>query len=347
MVEGDEYDSAFFDKRPKFVHYLPDVAIIGNVEYDHADIYPDLAAVQTRVRAAAERRPAARAARGRAGEPGAARAAAARAARRWRPSASSEGADWRAVDVRPRGRRLALPPARCAGPATWASSRCRLAGEHNLRNALAALAAADAAGVAARRRAGRPRRASAGVKRRLEVRGRGARRRRSTTTSRTTRPRCARRCARCARVAPAARAAWSPSSSRARTRRARASSRTTSPAPSQDADRVLVAGRAPAGQGAGGAAPLRGASWCAAIAELGRRRRASSPRWTTIVAQPGRDAAGGGPGGRSSPTAASAGSTRSCCGPRRWTGDCTAVQRRAVVCHAVRHESVVASIMSA
>src|SRR4029077_11568824 len=47
VVEGDEYDSAFFDKRPKFVHYLPDVAIIGNLEYDHADIYPDLAAVQT------------------------------------------------------------------------------------------------------------------------------------------------------------------------------------------------------------------------------------------------------------------------------------------------------------
>ena len=46
VVEGDEYDCAFFDKRPKFVHYLPDVAIIGNVEFDHADIYPDLASVQ-------------------------------------------------------------------------------------------------------------------------------------------------------------------------------------------------------------------------------------------------------------------------------------------------------------
>ena len=46
VIEGDEYDCAFFDKRPKFVHYLPSVAIIGNVEYDHADIYPDLAAVQ-------------------------------------------------------------------------------------------------------------------------------------------------------------------------------------------------------------------------------------------------------------------------------------------------------------
>jgi len=46
VVEGDEYDTAFFDKRPKFVHYLPDVAIIGNLEFDHADIYADLAAVQ-------------------------------------------------------------------------------------------------------------------------------------------------------------------------------------------------------------------------------------------------------------------------------------------------------------
>ena len=46
VVEGDEYDTAFFDKRPKFVHYLPDIAIIGNLEFDHADIYSDLAAVQ-------------------------------------------------------------------------------------------------------------------------------------------------------------------------------------------------------------------------------------------------------------------------------------------------------------
>jgi len=46
VVEGDEYDTAFFDKRPKFVHYLPDIAIIGNVEFDHADIYADLPAVQ-------------------------------------------------------------------------------------------------------------------------------------------------------------------------------------------------------------------------------------------------------------------------------------------------------------
>lgn len=42
VIEGDEYDSAFFDKGPKFMHYLPHVAVLGNVEFDHADIYPTL-----------------------------------------------------------------------------------------------------------------------------------------------------------------------------------------------------------------------------------------------------------------------------------------------------------------
>jgi UDP-N-acetylmuramate: L-alanyl-gamma-D-glutamyl-meso-diaminopimelate ligase len=46
VVEGDEYDSAFFDKRPKFVHYLPDLLIINNIEFDHADIYPDLTSIE-------------------------------------------------------------------------------------------------------------------------------------------------------------------------------------------------------------------------------------------------------------------------------------------------------------
>lgn len=46
VVEGDEYDSAYWDKGPKFLHYVPEVAIIGNVEFDHADIYSDFAAVR-------------------------------------------------------------------------------------------------------------------------------------------------------------------------------------------------------------------------------------------------------------------------------------------------------------
>ncbi len=46
VVEGDEYDTAYWDKGPKFLHYLPEVAIVGNVEFDHADIYADFAAVR-------------------------------------------------------------------------------------------------------------------------------------------------------------------------------------------------------------------------------------------------------------------------------------------------------------
>lgn len=47
VIEADEYDSAFFDKRPKFMHYRPRIAILNNLEFDHADIYADLAAIQT------------------------------------------------------------------------------------------------------------------------------------------------------------------------------------------------------------------------------------------------------------------------------------------------------------
>jgi UDP-N-acetylmuramate: L-alanyl-gamma-D-glutamyl-meso-diaminopimelate ligase len=47
VVEADEYDTAFFDKRSKFVHYRPQIAILNNLEYDHADIFPDLAAIET------------------------------------------------------------------------------------------------------------------------------------------------------------------------------------------------------------------------------------------------------------------------------------------------------------
>ncbi len=50
VVEGDEYDSAFFDKGPKFLHYLPYVAVVGNIEFDHADIYRDLEAIKLQFR---------------------------------------------------------------------------------------------------------------------------------------------------------------------------------------------------------------------------------------------------------------------------------------------------------
>ena len=47
VIEADEYDTAFFDKRSKFVHYRPRTAILNNLEYDHADIFPDLTAIET------------------------------------------------------------------------------------------------------------------------------------------------------------------------------------------------------------------------------------------------------------------------------------------------------------
>ncbi len=47
IIEGDEYDTAFFDKGPKFLHYFPDAVILTSVEFDHADIYQNLDEVKT------------------------------------------------------------------------------------------------------------------------------------------------------------------------------------------------------------------------------------------------------------------------------------------------------------
>src|SRR5438067_5617561 len=50
VIEGDEYDTAFFDKGPKFLHYLPRIVLLKNIEFDHADIYADLEALKTSFR---------------------------------------------------------------------------------------------------------------------------------------------------------------------------------------------------------------------------------------------------------------------------------------------------------
>src|SRR5437763_16028004 len=47
VIEGDEYDSAFFDKRSKFIHYLPELVIVNNIEFDHADIFRDVTEIKT------------------------------------------------------------------------------------------------------------------------------------------------------------------------------------------------------------------------------------------------------------------------------------------------------------
>jgi UDP-N-acetylmuramate: L-alanyl-gamma-D-glutamyl-meso-diaminopimelate ligase len=168
VLEGDEYDCAFFDKRPKFVHYMPDVALIGNVEYDHADIYPDLASVQRAFMHLLNLVPR----RGLvvAGlETPALREILPRAHCPVETFGLSAEADWRAVDVRPSDegwRFRLLRKGRDLG-----DFDLPLPGEHNLRNALAALAVAAAAGVDPQ--TARPALAAfRGVKRRLEVRGR-------------------------------------------------------------------------------------------------------------------------------------------------------------------------------
>jgi UDP-N-acetylmuramate: L-alanyl-gamma-D-glutamyl-meso-diaminopimelate ligase len=167
VVEGDEYDCAFFDKRPKFMHYLPDVAVIGNVEFDHADIYPDLAAVQTAFRRLIDLVPR----RGlvvAGAESPALRELLPGARCRVETFAIESASDWRASEVRTDALGTRFRLARQGvdlGEFTLA-----LAGQHNVRNALAALAAAAAVGVSPE--SARPSLAVfGGVKRRLEVRG--------------------------------------------------------------------------------------------------------------------------------------------------------------------------------
>jgi UDP-N-acetylmuramate: L-alanyl-gamma-D-glutamyl-meso-diaminopimelate ligase len=166
VVEGDEYDCAFFDKRPKFVHYLPEVAVVGNIEFDHADIYPDLEAVRTafvRFLNVIPRRGLLLAG----SESPVVAELLPRAHCRVETFGLQEGADWRAVEVRPEGEgtRFRLlhqgrDQGELAGPP----------GEHNVRNALAALGVAAAVGVGPE--TARPAlEAFGGVRRRLEVRG--------------------------------------------------------------------------------------------------------------------------------------------------------------------------------
>ncbi|UHQ25125.1 UDP-N-acetylmuramate:L-alanyl-gamma-D-glutamyl-meso-diaminopimelate ligase [Lysobacter sp. 5GHs7-4] len=145
VVEADEYDTAFFDKRSKFVHYRPLVAILNNLEYDHADIFPDVAAIQRQFHHLVRTVPR----RGRLivnGED--ARLAEVLAMGCWTP-VDTFGLDGRAAYTWS-ARLLAEDGSVFAvvrdgveiGEVRWP-----LLGRHNVMNALAALAAANAVGV--------------------------------------------------------------------------------------------------------------------------------------------------------------------------------------------------------
>ncbi|WP_428420204.1 UDP-N-acetylmuramate:L-alanyl-gamma-D-glutamyl-meso-diaminopimelate ligase [Methylibium sp.] len=164
VIEADEYDTAFFDKRSKFVHYRPRTAVLNNLEFDHADIFADLAAIETQFHHLLRTVPASGRVIVNAREESLARVL--------------ERGCW--SDVQRFGVRGDVPGFRARGEphsfdvlksgvqvgrVEWA-----LLGEHNQLNALAAIAAAEHVGVApadaARALAG-----FANVKRRLELRG--------------------------------------------------------------------------------------------------------------------------------------------------------------------------------
>ncbi|WP_255475815.1 UDP-N-acetylmuramate:L-alanyl-gamma-D-glutamyl-meso-diaminopimelate ligase [Luteimonas sp. 9C] len=143
VVEADEYDTAFFDKRSKFVHYRPTVAILNNLEFDHADIFPDVAAIQRQFHHLVRTVPA----RGRLIVNGHdARLAEVLAMGCWTPVERfgfDAAFEWCAVKRSDDGSLFeVLRNGASIGTVEWP-----LLGDHNVLNALAALAACAAVGV--------------------------------------------------------------------------------------------------------------------------------------------------------------------------------------------------------
>jgi len=141
VVEADEYDSAFFDKRSKFVHYRPRTAVLNNLEFDHADIFPDLAAIERQFHHLLRTVP---------GEGLVIYPAAEQALRRvvgmgcWTPvQTTGEGGQWQARLISEDGSQFAvLFDGVEQGEVRWS-----LTGQHSVANALVTLAAARHVGV--------------------------------------------------------------------------------------------------------------------------------------------------------------------------------------------------------
>ncbi len=166
IVEGDEYDTAFFDKGPKFLHYFPDALILTSVEFDHADIYVDLAAVKTAFKRLVNLIPRRGVIVAYDGSANVGECVAGALCRVERYGFSAE-ADWRIQNLRHEGGLTRWEVWR--GGAIWAEFEMRLAGEHNALNATAAAALATGQGIG--KEAIQAALASfKSVKRRLEVR---------------------------------------------------------------------------------------------------------------------------------------------------------------------------------
>ena len=145
LIEGDEYDTAFFDKGPKFMHYFPDALILTHVEFDHADIYKDLDAVKTAFQRLVNLVPR----RGRIvafdGAPNV-RDCVAKAMCPVEFYGSHPDSHWRVSEMTHEGGRTEWTVARAGKP--WAQLRLPMAGEHNALNATAAAALAAGQGIA-------------------------------------------------------------------------------------------------------------------------------------------------------------------------------------------------------
>jgi UDP-N-acetylmuramate: L-alanyl-gamma-D-glutamyl-meso-diaminopimelate ligase len=167
VIEGDEYDSAFFDKTAKFLKYLPDIAVINNVEFDHADIYADFDAVSLAFRRLVNLVPRRGLLLIGADSPGA-RALVDKAVSRVQTFGTAADVDWQAHDLEPSGGSTRFKVRRSGAP--FGVFEVPLVGAYNVRNATAAIAVATEVGISAERIA-EGLRAFAGVKRRLEIVG--------------------------------------------------------------------------------------------------------------------------------------------------------------------------------
>ncbi len=165
VIEADEYDTAFFDKRAKFVHYRPRTAILNNLEYDHADIYPDVASIRRQFNQLLRTVPAAGRLVVNGDDP---ELATTLKLGCWTPveTFGAAGSDWSARDEGGESAHFAV----YFRGGKVAEVKWTLLGKHNVMNALAAIAAAAHVGVEPARAAqalGEFR----GVKRRMEIRG--------------------------------------------------------------------------------------------------------------------------------------------------------------------------------
>ena len=177
VIEADEYDTAFFDKRSKFVHYRPRTAILHNLEFDHADIFPDLAAIEIQFHHLVRTVPASGLLVVNAQDENLSDVLAMGCwtrveyygggdTQKRTPPEGGTSAAWLSVPRNPEASRFqVLFNAQDQGEVEW-----RLIGHHNMSNALAAIAAAQHAGIPVKTALAALKKFRS-VKRRLEVRG--------------------------------------------------------------------------------------------------------------------------------------------------------------------------------